>query len=89
MYHRRASEREFPLPETEDTVVNAIRELLARRQDGQVNITLESDLYEDLRLESLEIAEFSAMLEDDLGRDPYTEGEVPRTVAEVVGFYNR
>jgi acyl carrier protein len=46
-----------------------------------------ADLYDDLHFDSLEVAELSATLEDDLGRDPYSEGLVPRTVAEVVAFY--
>jgi acyl carrier protein len=40
-----------------------------------------------LELDSLETARFAAMLEDELGTDPYTEGEVPLTVGDVIGFY--
>jgi acyl carrier protein len=72
--------------DVQDTIFSALRSLLDRRQHDAV-VTLESSLYEDLELDSLEVAEFSAVLEDDLGRDPYSEGLVPQTVGEVVAFY--
>lgn len=71
----------------EKTVLSAVRGLLKRRKDRDLDVSLDSELYEDLQLDSLEVAELSATLEDDLGRDPYSEGLVPRTVAEVVEFY--
>ena len=76
-------------PDPEKTVVKTIRSLLGRRKERAVEIDPNADLYEELGLDSLEVAELSATLEDDLGRDPYSEGEVPRTVAEVVEFYER
>jgi acyl carrier protein len=76
------------VPEAKETVVKAIRGLLRRRKDDAVEVDLDSDLYDDLSLDSLEVAELSAVLEDDLGRDPYSEGQTPRTVAEVVEFYD-
>ena len=72
-------------PET--TIFKAIRTLLQRREHAAVTVTPASDLQADLELDSLELAEFSVMLEDALGRDPYTEGIVPRTVGEVADFY--
>lgn len=38
-------------------------------------------------LDSLETAELSALLEDEFGSDPYSEGELPQTVGEILGFY--
>jgi acyl carrier protein len=75
------------LPEAKDTVVGAIRGLLRRRKQENVKIDLDSDLYDDLSLDSLEVAELSAVLEDDLGTDPYSQGVTPRTVGEVIDFY--
>jgi acyl carrier protein len=75
------------VPDAEQTIMGAIRTLLARRNEGDVVVTATSDLYDDLDLDSLEIAELSAVLEDDLGTDPYSAGIIPRTVAEVVAFY--
>ena len=76
-----------PMPDPETLIVDTIRTLLARR-DGDIPVTLDSNLHADLDLDSLELAELSAILEDDLGRDPYTAGVVPRTVGDIVGFYN-
>ena len=75
------------MPNTQETVVNAVRSLLKRR-DEPVDVTLDADLYDDLGLDSLEVAELSASLEDDLGSDPYSEGMLPRTINQVVAFYD-
>lgn len=40
-----------------------------------------------LGLDSLETAELSALLEDDLGTDPFSVGELPQTIAEILDFY--
>jgi acyl carrier protein len=76
------------VPDAQKSVVTAIRSLLKRRKEDAAEVSLDADLYDDLRLDSLEVAELSAVLEDDLGRDPYSEGLVPRTVGEVVDFYD-
>lgn len=76
------------MQDAETTIVNAIRSLLERRDNGHVLVSRDSALHDDLELDSLELAEFSVMLEDDLGRDPYTQGIVPRTVGEVIAFYD-
>src|SRR3954463_6580812 len=84
-YHARA---QMPTAQdAQDTIFRSIELLLKRRDDGAAPVTLDSDLYEDLDLDSLELAELSVMLEDNLGRDPYMEGIVPRTVGEIVAFY--
>lgn len=69
------------------TVREAIQRLLARRADDNTVLDLSSDLHEDLGLDSLELAELSASLEESLGRDPYTQGIVPRTVGDILAFY--
>jgi acyl carrier protein len=74
-------------PQAERTIVSAIEELLARRGVTGVEITPASTLSEDLGMDSLELSELSAALEDDLGSDPYTEGLIPETVGELVSFY--
>jgi acyl carrier protein len=75
------------MPSTEHAVVGALRSLLKRRKGSEAPVSIDADLYGDLGLDSLDVAEFSAVLEDDLGRDPYSEGVVPRTVGEVIEFY--
>jgi acyl carrier protein len=75
------------VPDADKTIFEVIRMLLARRDAGDIEIAPSSHLTQDLDLDSLELAELSAALEDDLGRDPYTEGIVPNTVGDLIGFY--
>jgi acyl carrier protein len=77
------------MSDAETSVLKNVRGLLQRRQEGDVVITAESDLYADLELDSLEVAELSVALEDELGTDPYSQGLVPRTIGEVVAFYDK
>ena len=74
--------------DAETMIVTAVTTLLQRREDGEVIVTLGSHLNDDLDFDSLELAELSIMLEDSLGRDPYSEGATPRTVGDVVAFYS-
>jgi acyl carrier protein len=41
-----------------------------------------------LGLDSLETAELSALLEDELGTDPFSSGVMPQTVGELIAFYD-
>lgn len=75
------------MPDAEKTIRSTIDMLLERRGAAGLDVTAESRLSEDLGLDSLELAELSATLEEDLGSDPYSEGLVPVTVGELVGFY--
>lgn len=74
-------------PDATATVLGAIEELLTRRGATDLEVTEASNLTEDLGFDSLELAELSAALEDELGSDPYSEGIVPPTVGELLGFY--
>ena len=78
-------------PQTTDDpqafIMDSIRMLLGRREEKTAEVTLGAHLQEDLDLDSLELAELSVLLEDNLGRDPYSEGIVPTTVGEIVAFY--
>jgi acyl carrier protein len=74
--------------DAEKTVRKALRSLLKRREGKEVDVSLDDGLYDQLQLDSLEVAELSAELEDELGTDPYSQGVVPRTVGEVVEFYD-
>ena len=74
------------MPEPKQTVVDAVQRLLSRKNIDTA-VTLDAELSE-LGLESLDLAELSAILEDELGRDPYSEGVLPRTVGDVIEWYN-
>jgi acyl carrier protein len=71
----------------EANITEAIQKLLDQRGTPGLEIRPEAKLAEDLDFDSLELAELSAELEERLGRDPYTEGIVPETVGELVGYY--
>jgi acyl carrier protein len=73
--------------DAETTIRAAITTLLKRRRAENIEVATDSRLTDDLGLDSLELAELSAILEDDLGRDPYTEGIIPLTLGELVAFY--
>ncbi|MEH3034309.1 MAG: hypothetical protein PGN07_09795 [Aeromicrobium erythreum] len=48
----------------------------------------ETPLYSDgAGLDSLETAELSATLEDVHGSDPYSAGDMPQTLGEILAFY--
>lgn len=69
-------------------VEGTIRAFLARTKKRPSRVQLDTSLYsEGLGLDSLETAELSAVLEDELGSDPFSNGHMPRTVGDVVSFY--
>lgn len=71
----------------EAMVFDAVGGLVRRRHGEDREITREADLFDDLELDSLDVAELSALLEEEVGTDPYTAGETPRTIGEVLAFY--
>ena len=42
---------------------------------------------EGLGMDSLEMAELSAVLEDTFGTDPFTDGPIPTTLGDLLEFY--
>ena len=70
------------------SILAMIQDLLERTDMGDKVVALDSRLHGDgLELDSLHTAELSAMLEDEFGTDPFAEGQMPETVAEIVAFY--
>lgn len=71
------------------SVVRIVEGLLASADKGGVVVTLGVALHgeEGLGLDSLQTAELSAVLEDVFGTDPFSEGQLPETVGEIVDFY--
>jgi acyl carrier protein len=76
------------MPEPE-VVTGAIRGFLRKQQKSE-DFDLETLLFADgIGLDSLQTAELSVTLEDELGRDPFSEGEMPQSVGEIIDFYQR
>lgn len=72
---------------TESAVVQTLTSFL-RRVDKYVDFDAATPLYADgLGLDSLETAELSALLEDELGRDPFSAGSMPETVGDIIRFH--
>jgi acyl carrier protein len=75
---------------TQQDVIEVVRKFLRNRDQEVPALGVETELYQDgLGLESLDAAELSAMLESSFGTDPYSEGELPQTIGEIVAFYER
>jgi acyl carrier protein len=72
-----------------NAVLTVITRLLDRLQKDHGELTEETPLYADgLGLDSVEAAELSAVLEDELGSDPFSDGaDVPQTVGDILAFY--
>jgi acyl carrier protein len=71
-------------------VEGTIHAFLARKNKSRDDIQLDTSLYsEGIGLDSLETAELSAYLEDQLGTDPFSSGQVPQTVGDIVEFYEK
>lgn len=67
-------------------IIKTIRKHQGIRDD---EFDLDSELYDTgLGLDSLCVAELSAVLEKKYGKDPYTSGSLPRTVRDIVNFYS-
>jgi acyl carrier protein len=65
-----------------------ITELVERLEKSHEGMTAQTPLFGGgLGLDSLEAAELSAALEDTLGSDPFSAGEDPKTVGDVLAFY--
>lgn len=70
------------------TVRAIISQFLERVNKGRDGLSDDMPLYGDgLGLDSLEAAELSATLEDELGSDPWSEGDEVQTVGEIISFY--
>ena len=72
----------------ETDVIAVVKTVLKHKGLPDANVQLSSVLYDGgLGLDSLSAAELSVALEKALGKDPYTNGELPQTVGEIVEFY--
>ena len=77
------------MTDLQGSILALIQSLLERSDKTDVTVALDTPIHGDgLGLDSLETAELSAMLEDEFGTDPFGEGLMPETVAEIVAFYS-
>jgi acyl carrier protein len=78
------------MPAKRDQVEGTVRSFLTRTKKRNKTVRLDTSLYsEGLGLDSLETAELSAVLEDELGSDPFSNGDLPETVGDLVEFYEK
>lgn len=69
-------------------IVAVIGNFLTRAKKPYSSLESHTALYaEGLELTSLDAAELSAILEDEFGTDPFSSGEVPATVGDILAFY--
>lgn len=72
---------------TRSAAAAVIREFLTR-VDKDADAPEDTPLFGDgLGLDSLETAELSAVLEDELGSEPFSEGDMPQTLRDVLDHY--
>ena len=74
--------------EIEEKIKKILVDILKDKGINKLTIDNDDSLYEDgLGLDSMDTAIFSAMLENELGKDPYSSNAFPRKVHEVINFY--
>lgn len=73
-----------------EAIEKVVTEFLERVDKLPENFSADLNLFADgLGLDSIETAELSALLEDEFGTDPFSESELPETVADILAFYAR
>jgi len=70
----------------EQTVIAFLTRTNKLRDDFHADMPLYAD---GVGLDSLETAELSALLEDDHGSDPFSDGSMPETMREIQAYYER
>ena len=73
---------------TQSAVEDVVRSFLDRMKRSPEAFEAGTPLgAEGFGLDSLEMAELSATLEDTFGTDPFTDGPIPTTLGDVLEFY--
>jgi acyl carrier protein len=71
-----------------ERVEGTIKGFLRRAKKQDADLSRDTSLYSDgIGLDSLATAELSAVLEDELGSDPFTDGEMPQTIGDILDYY--
>lgn len=69
-------------------VEKVVRDFVARVKPEAPEVAADTPLYADgVGLDSLETAELSATLEDELGSDPYSSEPMPQTLADITAYF--
>lgn len=72
----------------ESEIIDTIRKILLHQGLPESEIDVSMPLYDEgVGLDSMCVAELSAVLEKKYGQDPYTSGLLPETVRDLVEFY--
>ena len=77
--------------DTQRQIMGILSDIIGRQASSTFEGKMgpETPLYaEGLGLDSLDAAELSALLEAAFGRDPFTDGILPQTIADIVSFYS-
>lgn len=65
-----------------------VRSFVARVKPEAAELTLDTPLFSDeVGLDSMDAAELSATLEDELGADPFAGETMPQTLRDIIDYY--
>jgi acyl carrier protein len=80
--------KENAMADAQRDVATTVRSFIRQVKKRRKAVDLDASLYsEGIGLDSLDVAELSAVLEDEFGADPFSDGHMPETVGEIVAFY--
>jgi acyl carrier protein len=87
--HNGTMRKDLRVATDQDKARAVIADFLKSADKGAAGWNDDTGLWgEGLELDSLEAAELSALLEDEFGSDPFSEGgDLPETVGDVLAFY--
>ncbi len=73
----------------QEQIIDIIETILKHQGMAPVEVSLDAQLYDEgVGLDSMCVAELSATLEKRFGKDPYTQGVLPHTVADLVEYFS-
>jgi acyl carrier protein len=76
------------MADAERDVARTVRSFISQVKKRKRGVELDASLYSaGIGLDSLDVAELSAVLEDEFGTDPFSDGQMPETIGEIVAFY--
>jgi acyl carrier protein len=77
------------MADSKNDAASTVRSFVARVKKRKKAVDLDVSLYsEGIGLDSLDVAELSAVLEDEFGMDPFSNGLMPETIGDIVAFYD-